>query len=135
MDINYIGIVIAGVVGMVVGFLWYGPVFGKLWIELSNFKQEDMDRAKEQGMTKYYAYAFLGSLVTAFVLDLFMNLTQVSGFMSALLLAFWAWLGFVVTTLLSNVLWEGKSVKVFLLNIAYYLVMLIAMATVLSLWS
>lgn len=133
MDINYLGVIIAGVVGMIVGFLWYGPIFGKLWIRLSNFKKEDMEKAQSQGMGKYYAFAFLGSLATAFVLELFLNFADVEGVIFSITLAFWAWLGFVVTTLLSNVLWEGKSVKVFLLNISYYLIMLVAMAVVLSL--
>jgi hypothetical protein len=134
METNFLAVILAAISAMVVGFVWYGPLFGKLWISLSNFKEEDMEKAKEQGMAKYYAIAFAGALVTAFVLSLIINVTNVSGTIFSVTLALWIWLGFVVTTLLSSVLWEGKPVKVFLLNISQQLVSLVVMAIILSLW-
>ena len=32
---NWIAIVVATAAAMVIGFLWYGPVFGKAWMALS----------------------------------------------------------------------------------------------------
>ena len=31
-DLNYLAIVVAGIVPMIVGALWYGPIFGKRWL-------------------------------------------------------------------------------------------------------
>ena len=36
---------------MVIGFLWYGPVFGKMWIHLMDFTSEHMEAAKTKGMS------------------------------------------------------------------------------------
>jgi hypothetical protein len=134
METNFLAVILAAISAMVVGFVWYGPLFGKLWINLSGFKEEDMQKAQEQGMTKYYAVAFVGALVTAFVLSLIINVTNVSSTIFSVTLALWIWLGFVVTTLLSSVLWEGKPFKLFLLNISQQLVTLVVMAIILSLW-
>ncbi|MBI3341870.1 DUF1761 domain-containing protein, partial [Candidatus Curtissbacteria bacterium] len=33
-QINYMAVVAAAVVNMVLGFLWYGPLFGKPWMKM-----------------------------------------------------------------------------------------------------
>ena len=33
-DLNYLAILVAGISNMVIGFLWYGPIFGKMWMGL-----------------------------------------------------------------------------------------------------
>ena len=44
------------------------------------------------------------------------------------------WLGFVATVLMGTVLWEGKSVKLYLINSIYQLINLIIMGIILSIW-
>src|SRR5688572_1633570 len=51
---NYLAILVAAVAGMAVGFFWYGPLFGKIWVKLSGFTKEDMEKAQAKGMTKTY---------------------------------------------------------------------------------
>ena len=68
----------------------------------------------------------------AFVLALFSF--GVSTAFDAVQLAFWIWLGFIVTTLLNGVLWEKRTVKLYLFNIVYHLVSLCVMALILGLW-
>lgn len=131
-NINLIGVALAGVLGMVVGFLWYGPIFGKQWIKLMGFSKEDIDQAKKKGMTWTYILGLLGQLVTAYALGFLMisSFQYFSGFSYSLI--FWIWAGIVVPLQLSAVLWEGKPWKLFMLNSAYYLVQLLGMGTVLS---
>lgn len=133
-SINYLAVLVAGIANMVIGFLWYGPVFGKVWISLAGFTEEKMKEAKEKGMMKSYVVALLGSLVTAYVLAHFALRWGATGVGGAFELAFWIWLGFIVTTLLSSVLWEGKPVKLYLLNVFYYLVSFFVMAVILVSW-
>ena len=54
VDINYIAVVGAAVAAMVIGFLWYGPLFGKQWTKLMNFDKKKIDEAKRKGMGKIY---------------------------------------------------------------------------------
>lgn len=120
---------------MVLGSLWYGPVFGKPWMKLMGYTEENMKSAKAKGgMWKLYALAFLGALVTAFVLAHFVSYVTPTTFSEGLQLGFWAWLGFIATTLLGSVLWEQRSWKLYFLNAAHHLVNLLVMSTILTMW-
>ena len=130
---NYLAILVAAILGMVVGFVWYGPLFGKMWMKLSGFTQEDMQKASGHNMNKTYALAFLSVLVTAWILSLMISEFSLST-SGAMRLGFLVWLGFLVPTLASAVLWEGKKVKLFVLNAAERLVSLLAMSGLLGLW-
>lgn len=136
--INELAVLVAAIVSMIVGALWYGPLLGKQWIALSQFTPQQMDEAKKKGMAKSYALMFVGSLVMAYVLahalayaSAYMKL---SGISAGLMAGFWNWLGFIAPVTLSSVLWEGKPVKLWLLNIGYYLVTLCAMGAILAMW-
>ncbi len=40
--VNYLAVLVAAIVGMVVGFIWYSPkVFGKMWMKLSGVNPKD----------------------------------------------------------------------------------------------
>ncbi len=132
-NVNLLAVLIAGIAGMVVGWLWYGPLFGKVWMKLSNMSKKDMDVAKKKGMGKLYLAALIATLISSYVLALFIG-TVGTGLNSALLVAFFVWLGFIATIQLSPVLWQNQPVSLFILNAAYYLVSYEVMAIILSLW-
>src|SRR3989344_4713354 len=105
VQINLMAVVLAAIASMVLGFVWYGPLFGKQWMKLSGMTQKDMETAKKKGMEKMHAIAMMGSLVMAYVMTHFI---QYVGAMTAELgaqLGFWLWLGFVATVQMSDVLW------------------------------
>ena len=64
---------VAAVAAHVLGFLWYGPLFGKKWASMMKFTEKNKEKAKGKGMAKLYVLSFIGSLVTAFVLSLFIG--------------------------------------------------------------
>lgn len=118
-EVNWVALIAAGVASMAVGFIWYGPLFGKAWMKLSGHKE--MGDKKE--MPKTYGIMFVGSLVTAYVLAV-LN--------ADLMTAFWIWLGFQATLLLHSVLFEGKSWNLYFLNAGHQLISLLAMSWVLN---
>lgn len=133
-QINYMAVVVAAVINMAVGFLWFGPLFGKTWMKMIGFTKEDMEKAKASGMTKSYVVAFVAALVMAYVLSHFV---QVGGAVSAAtgaMIGFWIWLGFIATAVLGSVLWEKKSVNWFILTVGYYLVVLVINGALLAAW-
>ena len=131
-NINLLGVVLAGIAGMGVGVLWYGPVFGKQWIKLMGFTKEAIEGAKKKGMMLSYALGLGGQLVTAYVLALLIAFTfqYFGGFSYSLV--FWIWLGIVLPVQMATALWEGRSWQLFALNCAYSLAQLLVMALVLS---
>ncbi len=134
ISINYGAVIAAAVSNMILGFLWYGPLFGKTWIKWIKLTSKEMEEAKKRGMGKTYAMSLVGALVMAFVLGHFANVWLAATVMEAWQLAFWIWLGFIATTFLGSVLWEAKPFKLYLLNIFYYLVALFVMALIFTFW-
>jgi hypothetical protein len=136
--INYPAVLAAAVSSIVLGFLWYGPFFGKPWMKIVGLTKESMNQAKAKGMTTTYLIMTLGSLLMAFVLahDLeFASVyTQTTGISAGLMAAFWNWLGFIAPVLVGDQLWGGKPWKLFLINGGYYLTSMCIMGTLLALW-
>jgi hypothetical protein len=121
---------VAAIVSFFLGWIWYGPLFGKTWMRLNKVKMS----GKPKGMGKMMLLSFIGSWITASVLAGLISTFDFSAF-NAIGLAIWMWLGFfATTTLLGSVLWDGKPWGLFVLNGAYWLINLVVMAAVISLW-
>jgi hypothetical protein len=131
---NYIAVLVSAIAGMVIGGIWYGPLFGKAWIRLSGMTQEDIDKAKQKGMAKSYSGMFVGALVMAYVIARFVGIVGAATFGAGFVLGFWLWLGLIAPVLLGSVLWENKSCSLWFLNAAYYLVEVGVMAGILAIW-
>jgi hypothetical protein len=131
--INYWTVLGAAVANMVVGSLWYGPLFGKTWMKLMGFTPDSM---KSMKMTAGQAMVggFVSSLVMAYVLARLVSLVGILETADAMQFAFWAWLGLVATTQASSVLWEGRSFKLFLFNATASLVSIAAMVFIIVRW-
>lgn len=132
--INYWAVLVSGIASFVLGGLWYGPIFGKLWIKLSNWSEKDMEAAKKKGMALPYFMTFLASLLTAFVMAHFVYYTKAITWQNGMQTGFWIWLGFVATSTLGGVLWEGKSVRLYCLNNAYELAKFMMIGVILAVW-
>ena len=138
VSVNYWAVLAAAVASIVLGFIWYGPLFGRQWLRLSGFSDKQMKKMKEnsqKGMIKTYTVMVIGTLVTSFVLAHFVDYLQALTVGEALSLGFWLWLGFLATSQIGSVLWEQKPVKLYLLNTLYNLVNLCVMAVILTVWA
>ncbi len=107
MELNYVAIVVATVLQFIAGAIWYMPIFGKTWGAMHGYDRlsQEEQKAAQKGMTPYLVMQLLGTLVTTFVLALFMaglpsewNAFGIAGFF---------WLGFVVPTQASAVMFGG----------------------------
>ncbi|HLC19972.1 MAG TPA: DUF1761 domain-containing protein [Candidatus Nanoarchaeia archaeon] len=130
---QWLVILIGAAIQMVLGAFWYSPIgFGTIWMTGMGYTNKDMDKAKNRGMLKLYIAAFIGSILTSFVLArviLLINARSVGGGAATALLL---WLGFAVPLLLSSVLWEQKPLKIYFINIAYQLVSMVVMGGVIG---
>ena len=138
VEVNYLAILIAGVVSMAVGFLWYGPMlFGKPWMKLMGYAAESMEKAKKE-MGKTYTISFVLTLVTAYVLSHVMVLSQnffhYDMLTTGLTSAFWMWFGFVMPVQATDTLFGGKRKKLVAINAGYQLASLLSMGIVIGLF-
>jgi hypothetical protein len=136
VEVNILTIIIAAVVAMAVGFLWYSPMlFGKQWMMLMGYTAESMEKAKKS-MGKMYAISFVLSLVTAYVLSHVMTLSEnffnYGMLETGVMTAFWMWLGFVMPVQATDALFGGKRKKLVAINTGYQLASLVVMGIVLA---
>ena len=76
-NISYITAIIAAIISMGLGFIWYSPyVFGKIFMKETGMTPEKMEESKESGsqnMAKTYALSTILSVVTALVIAGLLN--------------------------------------------------------------
>jgi hypothetical protein len=132
MDVNWLGTVLALVVGMVIAGVWYGKAFLALWWKLTGIAPEDSKKASRRNMVQL----LIANSVTAIGLAVGIAATSAAldndSLWLALLVGFVAWLTFSASTLLQHNAFELKPPKLTLLNSSYQLVLFLGMALVIG---
>lgn len=135
VEVNWIAIIISVIITMIIGAIWYGPLFGKKWMGMLGYTKEKMESMKKNtNMPLNYGIQAVGSLVMAYVLSQILGFADAATVNDGFIIAFWVWAGFVAPVMLGKVLWEGKSWSLYALDVAYYLVILLAISAVLVMW-
>ena len=130
-EVTFWPVLFAGIVSVIIGFVWYHPrTFGALWTRLSNLTPEAVEKGKRRMPINAFV-GLLASMFAAYVMNHFGIAWGVFDWIGAIELGFWCWAGFVAPPMLGIVLWEGKPVRLYLINALYWLVSFIAMALVL----
>ncbi len=126
-NVNWISIIACGAAAMIVGYAWFGPLFGKLWMKEAGVSES---QAKKANMASMYVTMFIAAIVEAYVLSVVLGLMGGLTYMSALTGAFWLWLGFIATTMVGGVLAEGRSWTYYAVTAGYQLVVLAIMSAI-----
>jgi hypothetical protein len=132
---NYWAILVCAIVSMVVGSLWYGPLFGKMFMKEMGMDQWSPERQEAEKKKMGWAYfgQFIASVVMFFVLDWYIITSLHAGVHGGVANAFGLWLGFVVPLSFGNAIWGGKF-KLFWLNIGNMFVTLLVAGAILGGW-
>ena len=143
-EVNLLAVLVAGIVPMIVGFLWYGQLFGKRWLELMETTAEEI--RKNFNPWKTHGASFVLALVTAYILaQLFAgtggpeSVSSMSGSggnaMVGVHLALMALIAFVLPVAYQAVAYEGRKAGLFWLTLGYNAVSLLGQAVVIAVWS
>lgn len=111
MQLDYAAIIVATIAQFIFGWIWYMPIFGKLWGKIHDFDQVPPEKQKEmmKDMWKPLVWQFIFTLVTTVVFAKLLN--HVSGDWSIYCWAFMFWLGFILPTQVAAVLFGGTKPK------------------------
>ena len=133
-DINWLGVLVAGLVSFFLGAIWYMPLFGKLWVKLHGWSEE---RTKEMpakmnpavffgGMIVSYLVAAVGMAFLVAALDLRQP-------MDGVILAIAIWL-VVAACAMTTHLAAQEHFGLYLIDTGFYLVFLVFMGVLLTIW-
>ncbi|HKK47190.1 MAG TPA: DUF1761 domain-containing protein [Balneolaceae bacterium] len=134
-NINFFAVIVATLSTFVVGWLWYGPLFGKAWMSAVGFTEEQLQQGN---MAKIFGLAFIFEFIMAFNLAMFFYggggggsiITTWTGAFYGFLTGFgWIFFAIAVTSL-----YEQRSWKYVLINGGYWTISLTVMGLILGLW-
>ena len=119
----------AGILGFLVGGLWYGPLFGKAWMAARGFTAESAKQGAN--MALIFGLTFLLNLFSAAVLYHVMEHVGADNIHIAIMIAGGAALGFVIPSMGVNYLFSRMTLKLFLIDAGYWLVIYVLMGLLL----
>ena len=128
-NINWLSVIVAAVSAFLVGGVWYGPLFGKAWMEEFGFTEEDL---KQRSVPKTFGLSLLLSFIAAVNLEMFLG--PEADVMFGGMAGFFAGFGWVATMLGILYLFEMQSLRAFLINAGYCTLALTIMGIVLGAW-
>ena len=129
--VNYVAVVIAAVVALVIGFAWYAPaVFGKRWMAYLGTTRVQLGNPGPMGMTVGVVASLLNAWVLA-VLSLNLGGTSLT---DGIMLGILVWLGFMATITAAQISFEKKPWGLWLLNNAHNVIVQIVMAAIVTVW-
>ncbi len=128
---NFLAVAVAALVSFGLGALWYAVLFGKAWRRLSGTAE-----VKQSALS--LIVVLIGSLVMSFVLHhaiFFANaFLKTSGVGGGLMVAFFNWIGFIAPVTIGVVTYQKKPFALWVLDNAYWLLSLLVMGIILSVW-
>ena len=130
--INYLAVLIAAVAGWGVGTPWY-MAFAKPWMAANDLTQEKIaQRQSRPGGSLPFIYAFAACIIIAWVLaGLIGHLGPVT-IRSGVISGMFCWFGFVITTMVVNNSFAGRSLVLAAIDGGYWLLVLVIMGTVIG---
>ena len=141
IHLNYLSVTIATVAFFFLGFLWYTPLFGKVWAKEMGFDSETTKDIGTSFLVRSLLLNLLGNFLMVYVLAHNIGAWDprswghethfVAPAVSATMSACFTWLGFYLPQDLGVVTWQMKSWKLFFINTSYHFVSLLLVAFIL----
>lgn len=129
MQINLVAVALAALSAFFIGSLWYTFIFAKSWQKLIGTNSHD-GTAKKPNFIRLLIVSFILEIIMAFNLAFFIgpNATWLFGLFAGIAVGFgWVSLAFGV-----NYMFEGKSLKLWLINAGYNTVIFAVMGTIIG---
>jgi len=124
--IDMLSVLLVTIIGFVFSFLWYSSfLFGPLWLKLN---KKEKQKPKVLSLVLTFIYIYIISYAVAFI-EQYM---QVTSFWDGLIAGFIFWFAFVATTHFAISVWEKRSIKLYLLDQAHWLIIFLLIGGILA---
>lgn len=155
MEINYWAVLGCAGASMAIGAVWYGPLFGRKWMEVNDLSPDDV--SKREAMQKeamplsivQFVLSLLQIFILSIILYVYYRYTNLIGSCIELgqcvertttyvFSSFLIWLGFIMPTVAGLAMWNMKPARVrwtlFGLSAGYQLICLLVFGFILGQW-
>ncbi len=132
VSVSWLAIFLATLAAMVIGSLWYGPLFGKKWMKLAGLKKKDIEGGSWWPMAAMIGLALVQAVILAHFIAYTANFYfDFEGWVVGLLTGFWAFAGFVAPVLISNTMFAKGSNELLKINLGNQFVTLLVIGVIL----
>lgn len=128
MDVNWLAVIAAALSSFPLGFLWYGPLFGKAWQREVGLSEQQL---KSGNMAVIFGGAFVLALIQAAAFAAFLGAEPMP---QAALYGFIAGLCWVATAIGVQYLFERKGWKLAAINGGYNVVAFTLIGAIIGAW-
>jgi len=133
--VNYLPVLVAALVVFVLGWLWYSPLlFYNPWMRLRGLDPVAAMAGAKMPAGKLVV-ELLRCVLLAYFIARFVALLGIAGWMGAVHFGFMVWIAFPVILLTGSVLWENIPWKVAAIHAGDWLVKLLVISLIVSVWS
>ncbi len=110
LPINVLAVLVSAVVAFILGFLFHGPILGKLWMKLANITPTGNEKFSD--IVPQMIWNLIANIVTAFglaIVYLFASTYMSAGIWTGVLSGFLVWISFLVPATSMDVIWMGRK--------------------------
>lgn len=135
--VNYLAVLVAALAQFIIGAVFHMPPVGKLWMKLANVKPPKDGKVPPMGAPMLKNY-IVNVLFAYGLMIVYMNMAASSlnpngaGIATGICSAIIVWFFFLVTSTSVDVIWMGKSWKLWLYEAGVSLLSLIAMGAIIA---
>lgn len=131
-SINYLAVLTAAVVYMILGALWYSPaLFGKTWMKGVG---KTAEQVKKDASPVNYIFALVTSFIAAYGIARIFDWYGGGGIIDAVKIAVLVGVCFVFTSMGVNDVMEGRPKGLTAINIFYHLISFVVMGIIIGAW-
>lgn len=136
LPINIWAVILAAIAAFVLGFLFHGPISGKLWMKLANVHPTGDEKFSD--MTGQMLWNLVANFFTALGLAIVYIFAASSsylygpGILTGIISGLIVWGGFLVTSSSIEVIWMKRSVKLWFFEITCSFIVMATMGAIIG---
>ena len=131
---NFGAILVSGAASLVIGFVWYGPLFGKAWGSYTGWTEAKIKTIPGSRMALTYGLSFIAAVIAAAVLAFLARTMGATSVMDGAALGLLTGIGILAMGFATTFLFEHKPVGLWLIVAGYEVVYLVTAGIIVTLW-
>ncbi|MFL5731036.1 MAG: DUF1761 domain-containing protein [Cytophagaceae bacterium] len=130
-NFNYLAILVASLAYFALGSVWYSPLlFGSAWQKLVNITM----KPEKSEMIRLFSTTFVLGAVSMFVLEYFIKSTACVTAGGGIGIGLISAIGYVATTIGTTFMYEGKPMKLYLIDTSYHVAGFLIGGAIMGAW-
>jgi hypothetical protein len=125
VDVPWLAVILGTLAAMFIGFLWYGPLFSKMWMREIGKTQAELAGTSNPAL---YIFTGLAWLVTSYVISLVLTAVGATRMVDAIMWGVLLALGIAATQTFIYTSFGGPNKRVWAINMGYIVVSVLVMS-------